>query len=211
MTTMSIQEAIVFAIGLTVLFSPPATIGPYLAITSVFDEGTQKKIATTAAFYYFILVLATAWVGQFALLALGISVEALMATGGIILLVSSIPMVLGKSFGGIDPEEAKRTNWKTLAAVPIVFPLSCGGGSMALIISTSSANSSFSSLVLISIMLVCVSVIVLLTFLFAEPLAKKAGPNGLAVMSRAGGIILAALAVQMLVNGLVPMIQSVWV
>ena len=40
---MSIQEAMVFAIGLAVLFSPPATIGPYLALTKVYDEATQKK------------------------------------------------------------------------------------------------------------------------------------------------------------------------
>lgn len=207
---MSIQEALVFAIGLTVLFSPPATIGPYLALTSVFDSATQKKIARTATLYYLGLVLVTAWVGQFILLALGISVAALMATGGVILLVSSIPMVLGKSFGGVDPEKAKHSNWKTLAAVPIIFPLSCGGGSLALIISTSSANSSIEGLLLISAMLLLVSLTVFLTFSFAEPLAKKAGPNGLEIMSRAGGIILAALALQMLVNGLVPMIRTAW-
>ena len=207
---MSIQEAIVFAIGLAVLFSPPATIGPYLALTKVYDEATQKKLARTASIYYLCLVLVTAWVGQWALVGLGISVQALMATGGIILLVSSIPMVLGKSFGGMDPETAKHTNWKTLAAVPIIFPLACGGGSLALIISTASNNSSLEGLTLISVMLILVTAVVFLTFSFAEPLAKKVGSQGLEVMSRAGGIILAALAVQMLVNGLIPMIKMAW-
>jgi multiple antibiotic resistance protein len=207
---LSIQEAIIFAIGLAVLFSPPATIGPYLALTKVYDEETQKKVARTATLYYLGLVLLTAWIGQWALLGLGITVQALMATGGIILLVSSIPMVLGKNFGGMDPETAKHTNWKTLAAVPIIFPLSCGGGSLALIISTASSNSSLEGLLLISAMLLLVALVVFLTFSFAEPLAKKVGAQGLEVMSRAGGIILAALAVQMLVNGLVPMIHAAW-
>lgn len=203
---ISVQESVVFAIGLIVLFSPPATIGPYLSITSVFDEKTQKKIAKTATLYYFFFVLAIAWIGQFALYALGISVQALTATGGIILLVSSIPMVLGKNYGGIDTEQIKHSNWKTLAAVPIIFPLSCGGGSIALIISTAMSNSEVSSLILISAMLLFVTLIVFLTFIFAEPLAKKVGSSGLEIMSRAGGIILATIALQMLVNGLMPMI-----
>ncbi|UAL08018.1 MAG: MarC family protein [Candidatus Methanogranum gryphiswaldense] len=207
---ISIQEAVIFAIGLAVLFSPPATIGPYLSITSAFDEKTQKKIARTAALYYFIFVIAIAWIGQYALEVLGISVNALMATGGIILLVSSIPMVLGKNYGGIDSEQIKHSNWKTVAAVPIVFPLACGGGSIALIISNAMEYSEVSSLILISAMLLLVSLVVFLTFIFAEPLAKKAGNSGLEVMSRAGGIILATIALQMLVKGLVPMIYGYW-
>ncbi len=207
---INIQESVIFAIGLAVLFSPPATIGPYLSITSAFDDQTQKKIARTAALYYLIFVLAIAWIGRYALEVLGISVNSLMAIGGIILLVSSIPMVLGKNYGGIDPEQIKHTNWKTVAAVPIVFPLACGGGSIALIISTAMEYGEVSSLITISVMLLLVSLIVLLTFMFAEPLAKKVGTSGLEVMSRAGGIILATIALQMLVKGLIPMIYAVW-
>ena len=205
---MDLQQGVAFAVALAVLFNPAAAVAPYLKLSLDLDAETKVRMAKRAAALYLLMLLLIIWLGVLGLRSLGISVPGLMTTGAVILLVCSLPAVNGNFFAGIDPEASRGKDWRSLALVPIVFPLSYGGGSIAFLVASSAEFYDLPGLLLLSLGAGLVALLAYAIFSRAEWLAGRLGPSGVEVMNRAGGIILAALAVQMLVTGVVGMLRT---
>lgn len=202
--TIQMHDLVLLLTGLLSLFSPPAVIGPFALLTYPFPALIQKKIAVRMGIFIAAVLTVFAWAGQFLLVVLGITVPALTMAGGIALLLSALPIMLGQGISPIELDKAGkpgRDDWRALVAVPIVFPLSVGAGMVSLIIATAGRFHSIVDLIGISCVCAIFGALAGLTLYFAKPLGTFLGPGGLAILSRISGVTLTAIAVQLLAKG----------
>ncbi len=203
---LSFNELLLFLIGLFAVFSPFACIGPYSVFTESYSKKTQHKIAFKVAFFSAVVLLVTFWVGEALLKYLGISVEALGAAGGLVMILSSLPMIMkGESprrkvnpEDGADPDEG----WETMVVSPLIFPLTVGAASISLVITQASVSSCFLDKLALNGVIIVHGLVIFGTYTFSVPMSSKLGGRGTAVITRIGGIILLSMAFIIFTNGL---------
>ena len=206
MPVMGAGEYMLFFITLLTLFSPPAAIAAFASITERFPHDIQKKVAKRVARNYIIVMIISITVGEYILLLLGITTPALMITGGIAVFIAGIPMMTyGQKLNVVVKEEdyqsVPRSEWEEVVGVPMTFPMAVGGATVAIAISTSSqTNALLDYFVLVGIVLAMALIIYLIT-MAASSLAKRLG-GSIDILTRVSGIIIVAIAIQILASGL---------
>ena len=136
----------------------------------------------------------------------GITLPALRIAGGVLLLLISIDMVFARHSGGTGttPEEENEARTRPdISVFPLATPLIAGPGAISAVIllSTPTGLFSFAWLTVIAALLL-ILVLCYLAMLVAIPIQRLLGLTGLAVVSRIVGVLLAALAMQFLIDGI---------
>jgi multiple antibiotic resistance protein len=152
------------------------------------------------------ILLAFALFGEWLLAGLGISLAALRTAGGILLLLIGIDMVFARSSGGISTttdETREAEQKKDIAVFPLATPLIAGPGAMgAAIVLMANAKGDIG---LQSMVVAALLVVMLLTFgalMAASQIQRLLGVTGLHVITRVLGVLLCALAVQFIFDGI---------
>jgi multiple antibiotic resistance protein len=152
------------------------------------------------------ILLMFALAGDLLLAGLGISMAALRVAGGILLLLIAIDMVFARPSGGTSTteEETREGAGKADVSVfPLATPLIAGPGAMgATILLMADAQGDLIRQAVVVMMLLAVLVITLAALLLASQLQRYLGVTGLHVISRVFGVLLAALAVQFMFDGI---------
>lgn len=193
------------------LFSPPATITAATIILGQVERKILWQIAWKIAIGYMLVMLVVIWLGNWLLIALGLSADALTVTGGIALLSHGWPMLIH----GVKEESSDLKvnilppkDIMKLAMVPLLFPLSMGGGTIAVGISLAGHSDSLSGLLQLSIVILIMVPTIVLTFLATGPLHGRLSSGVMDTLARISGIILVTLAIQLLVSGLFGIISD---
>jgi len=144
--------------------------------------------------------------GQALLNLFGITLPALRIAGGILLLLISIDMVFARHSGGTGTtpeEEVEARTRPDISVFPLATPLIAGPGAISATILLSTPTGVF-TLPWIEVVGALLAILVLcyLAMLVAIPIQRLLGITGLAVVSRVVGVLLAALAMQFLIDGL---------
>lgn len=204
--SVTFDQILLYQVSLVATLSPLGIIGPFSTLTNDYPRDIQKKIAIRVSLYCTFAMIILALAGEFLLVILGISINTLTATGGLILLLTSLPLVLqGKSSRKkLDPEaiQTDSTEWTDLLVTPLVFPLTMGAGVISLVISYSGQMQTMVDKIILIGMIISQGIIILLVYYFAGPLSKKIGPQGNILMNRIAGIILISLSFDLLTKGL---------
>jgi multiple antibiotic resistance protein len=150
-------------------------------------------------------VVLRASIGNTVLDLFGITIPALRTAGGILLLLIAIDMVFARHSGAnstTTEEEVEARQRDDIAVFPLAMPLLSGPGAIsAMVLLTTGAGDGVEyALVFVALLLIMLAAWV--TLLLAIPIQRLLGITGLAVVSRIVGILLAALAVQFLIDGL---------
>jgi multiple antibiotic resistance protein len=189
-----------------------ATIGPVdlaallPALTPYHTVSQRRKIAVKGVSVATVILLVFALTGNALLDYLGISLAALRISGGILLLLLGISMVFGQQAGGprSSEEETREAMQKQdISVFPIATPLIAGPastGAVVLLMAETKGDLFLQAAVLGALMTVLA--LTLLLFLAANSVQKLLGVTGLHVISRTVGVILSALAVQFILDGL---------
>ena len=200
--SVTLQELFLLFVSLFTLYSPLSNVGAYASLVGHFPRSDQKQLAFRVFTNVLIVMLLFVWVGEFVFDILGVNSFSLSIAGAIALMVAGLPMMLGKD----EPEEIDANNesqtWREMAVIPMTFPLSIGGTTAAYIVTASSFARNTLDLLAISVVVVLFGGVIWLTHLLSPPLAAKLSPQARRVLSRLGGIILVAIAVQLLAGGL---------
>ncbi len=189
-----------------------ATVGPadvaalFAALTHENSPRERRNMALKASLIGGAILLFFALFGEAVLIYSGISLPALRTAGGILLLLIAIDMVFARPSGGTtttSDENAEAAQKADLSVFPLATPLIAGPGAIgAAILLVANAEH---DPVLTSIVIAAMLAIVLLTFLLmliATQVQKLLGVTGLHVVSRVVGVLLAALAVQFIFDGI---------
>ncbi len=189
-----------------------ATIGPvdvaalFAALTTRSSARERRAMAFKGVGIATITLLLFAFFGGAALERLGISLAAMRVAGGILLFLIAVDMVFARPSGGTgatedETDEAKHRN--DISVFPLATPLIAGPGTMgAVVMLSAEAGDDMIKLGSVIAALLAVLVICLASLMVSSQLQRILGVTGLNVLSRVVGVLLAALAVQFVFDGL---------
>jgi multiple antibiotic resistance protein len=193
-----------FLISLFAILSPFAAIPLFLTLTDGFDTGQKSRTAAAASATVAAVLIISGLAGESILRALGTSLDAFRVGGGIILLLVALSMLSARtSTVQHRPEEAAEADTSSsVGVVPLGIPLLAGPGSISAVIIEMSEAPGYGHQVAIvaCILIVCTATWTILHL--AYPIGQRLGKIGLNVLSRVFGLILAAIAVQVMATGL---------
>ncbi|MBD2858893.1 MarC family protein [Spongiibacter sp. KMU-158] len=188
-----------------------ATIGPldvatmFAVLTAGEDASDRRRMAVRGSLIAAGILITFALIGDFLLSSLGISLAALRAAGGILLLLIGIELVFARTSGGTtttEEEDQEAMDRDDISVFPLATPLIAGPGAMGAVILLMANEEGH--MVGQLIVLAALLFILLLTFcalLLAARIHRLLGVTGMHVVSRIMGVLLSALAVQFIFDG----------
>ena len=193
-----------FVVTLLAILTPFAAIPVFLSLTADQDDRFRARTADMAAMTVFLVLLVSAVTGDLLLGVLGTSLDAFRVGGGIVLFLMSLSMLNAKmSAVQQTQEEAEEAGQKpALGVVPIGIPLLVGPGSISSTIIEAKRSSEIMHLLGVIACIALVCLIVWITLRLADPIGRQLGRTGLNILNRIFGLLLAAIAVQIISVGL---------
>jgi multiple antibiotic resistance protein len=189
-----------------------ATIGPveaavlFATLTPKMSGNERAAIAVRATIIASLLLLVFTLLGQPLLDELGVSIAALQAAGGIVLLLIALDMIFAKptsAFKLTQPEDEEAHTKDDIAVFPLAMPLLAGPGAMSAgILLAATADGNPWSLAMVVGALAAVMAITLALLLLSHQLNRVIGITAQRVLMRVFGILLSGIAVQAVFNGL---------
>jgi multiple antibiotic resistance protein len=176
----------------------------FAALTKDNTPAQRKVLATRGVSIALLILLFFAFLGNFILDVFGITIPALRTAGGILLLLIAIDMVFARHSGGTgttSEEEKEARQAQDISVFPLAMPLLAGPGAISAVILLTTGAKTDADFWLVISALVVILAIAWLTLLVAIPIQRLLGLTGLSVVSRVVGILLAALAVQFIFDG----------
>jgi len=189
-----------------------ATVGP-LDVAIIFatlttgDRGRARlSIALKGVLIAGVILLAFALFGEAALGLFGVSMPALRIAGGILLLLIAIDMVFARASGGASTtaeENAEAADRADISVFPLATPLIAGPGAIgAVVLLMGDAGGDPAASAMVVAALAAVLALTFALMLLAGGVRRVLGKTGVHVIARVFGVILAALAVQFVLDGL---------
>ena len=188
-----------------VVIDPPGCAPIYASLTGSAPPAQRRAMAIRAVLVAALILVVFAAFGEGLLGALGISLDSFRIAGGIMLFIIALEMVFEKrtqrredrAQGMIDAEEID-----DVSIFPMAMPMLAGPGSIAAVMLLVSENDGIERSLIVIAALALVLLLTLIALLAAAPLMRMLGHKVEAVITRVLGVLLGALAVQFVVDGL---------
>ena len=197
------QEYLRFAVTLIAVLDPFLAIPIFLSVAAARPPAARRRLVHAVTLTVFAVLAGAALFGEALLTALGTSLPAFQVGGGLVLLLMALAM-LNAQAGGVRQSraEAEELESRDLSGVvPLAVPLLAGPGAISTTIIAAQAGGGAHVAALIAcIALVCVLLWSILRV--AEPIGSRLGTTGLNIATRLLGLLLAAIAIEMMAQGL---------
>jgi multiple antibiotic resistance protein len=199
-----IDHLLKFFVTFLVVVEPIGVIPIFIAMTEGDAESDRRRMARKGVMIAGIIFLLFAFGGGAFLRTLNISLDAFRIFGGLLLFLIALEMVFARESGSrtSNPEVEEGKQRADISVFPLAFPFIAGPGSLATILLA--FGPAASDPVLFGGLLVCVLialVLVLFTLYLAAPIMRLMGVTGANVVNRLFGVVLGALAVQYVIDG----------
>lgn len=190
------------------IVNPLACVPFFIHYTQGMNKAERRRTIEVASFSAFVVIAACALLGLQILEFFSISLASFQVGGGLLLMTSALSMLNAQPAEARSNAEemsdtaAKAAAGASIAVVPLTIPLLTGPATMStVVIFADKAKSYWQLFTLVGYGLV-VALAVALCFSMAQPIARLLGKTGINVMTRLMGLILAALAVEVMADGL---------
>jgi multiple antibiotic resistance protein len=191
-------------VTLLAIVNPLACVPFFIHYTQGFSPKLRRKTIWVSSFTAFTVIALSALLGLQLLDFFGISLASFQVGGGMLLLTSSLAML------NAQPAEAKSAQSElddhsvrtSVAVVPLAIPLLTGPATMSTVIILAEKTTNFWQLGTLVAYGVIIAFATAVCFSLAQPIARVLGKTGISVMTRLMGLILAALAVEVMADGL---------
>lgn len=201
---MPIDYIVSALVTLVVVVDPVGLVPTFLAITHGLPASARKEIAVRACIIAGAILAGTALIGDWLLSKLAITIPAFRIAGGLLLFAVASEMVFGvrSERQSKEAEEALDEQVRNIAAFPMAIPLMAGPGAITatLLLAGQASGNPLQLMALIGVV-VAVSALCVIVFLLAGRIDRLLGVTGNVVASRLLGVLLAALAVQFVIDG----------
>jgi multiple antibiotic resistance protein len=200
-----IEQLIKFFVVFFVVVEPISLIPLFAGLTEGADARYKKIMACKAAGIALGICILFALIGAKFLKLMGISLDSFRIAGGTLLFLIALEMVFARASGSrtTAPEQEESKKREDISVFPLAFPFIAGPGALATILLT--AGEVWGKPVLFSgfLAVVVLVIAICLSLMLAAPrLMTVLGVTGANVMNRLSGVVLAALAVQFIVDGI---------
>ena len=191
-------------VTLLVVVDPPGVVPIFVALTKNESPARRRTILTRAVLIAFGVALFFLLAGRSVLSYLGVTVYAFAISGGILLFATAMPMLFGQRGGLQAPEEKERGSvGQDISVFPLAIPMLSGPGLIATtLLLTSQAAGEPRRLAAVAAALALVFLVAFISLYLGARLIARLGEGGVHIATRVMGIVLAALAVQYVLNGI---------
>jgi multiple antibiotic resistance protein len=201
-------------ITLMAIVNPLAIVPFFIHYTQGFSREQRRRTISVSSFSTFVVIATSALIGLDILNFFGISLASFQVGGGMLLLTSALNML------NAQPAEAKSNTHEmedgaekasrgaSIAVVPLTIPLLTGPATMSTVVIYAEKAKTFWQLGTLVGYGVVIAAATALCFALAQPIARVLGKTGINVMTRLMGLILAALAVEVMSDGLVKLFPA---
>lgn len=201
-------------VTLLAIVNPLAIVPFFIHYTQGFSREQRQRTILISSFSCFVVIAVSALLGLQILAFFGISLASFQVGGGMLLLTSALNMLNAQPAEAKSNAEemqdaaAKSAARASIAVVPLTIPLLTGPATMStVVIYADKAKSLWQMLMLVGFGVVIAGATAV-CFSLAQPIARGLGKTGINVMTRLMGLILAALAVEVMSDGLVKLFPA---
>ncbi len=197
------QEYLRFLVTLTAVLDPFLAVPIFLTLTASHTPAARAALVRVVAITVFAVLAASALLGESILTLIGASLAAFRVGGGLVLLLMALAMLNARA-GGLRQsreEAAELESGELQGVVPLAVPLLAGPGA----ISTTVIAAQKGGAVHLAMVVACIAAVSLLTWAVlrgADAIGARLGTTGLNIATRLLGLLLAALAIQTMAEGL---------
>ncbi len=198
------MEKIVFElVTLFVVLDPIGMLAIFLAIATDLEAGSRRTLALRAVLYAYGVLVFFIVAGELLLIEMGIPLRAFQIAGGILLLLYGIDMTLGSRAPGTELAQVRDGGLHSLAVYPLAVPAIAGPGAMlTVVLLTDNRVYGIGEQAITAAVLAAVLALFLLILLLATPITRTIGAGGANILRRVMGILLCAVAVNMVAGAI---------
>jgi multiple antibiotic resistance protein len=189
-------------VTLLVITDPPGMVPIFLALTGPLPARERNRAAWQAVALALGVIVVFAVAGQKILDYLAIDLPALQGAGGLLLILVALELLTGKTD---DPQQQSTSN---IALVPLGTPLLAGPGAIVATMLEVRKAQDAGDYVAIALAIVAVMVAVWLVLRFSGFLVRVLRPGGIEVLTRIAGLLLAAIAVQLMAGAVAQFVHA---
>ncbi|QMT30576.1 MarC family protein [Alysiella filiformis] len=196
-----------------VLINPFSALSLFLDLTRNYSKRERRQVAQLASLSVYIVIIVFALTGNWLLKVLGISVGAFQVGGGILVFLIAISMMnsgnnsakpdIGTNESNeITIKHRPQANVGAIAVVPLAIPMMIGPGGISTVVIYTSTAHSFNDLINVLVAGGVIALICFICLMLAVKISGLLGETGLTILNRIMGMLLAAVAVEIVVAGL---------
>lgn len=195
-------------VTLLAIVNPLAIVPFFIHYTQGFTRAQRQRTIWVASFSAFVVIATSALLGLHVLAFFSISLASFQVGGGLLLLTSALSMLKAQPVESkSNPDEMqdaieRSASSASVAVVPLTIPLLTGPATMSTVVIYADKARDFLQLVTLVGYGLVIGLATAICFALAGPIARVLGKTGINVMTRLMGLILAALAVEVMSDGL---------
>lgn len=190
---------------MVVIVDPAGNLPVFMSLTARMTEPERRKVALQANLIALGILLLFGFFGFIVFDWMHISAEALQISGGILLLIVALQLLTG-----VEQQPNRDHGSLSVAAVPLGMPLLAGpGGIVAFMLLVQDAMGNWVDVVTVVVALVAVMLISWLAMHFATPIMRLLGNSGVQLLTKLSGMLLAAIAMQLIITGGTTVLRAV--
>lgn len=201
---MTYSDIIKFIVAMTIMINPLSSLSIFLQLTHRFTLAHQRNVAKMTMIAITTIMIVTLWIGNGLLELLGITIPSFRFAGGLILLIIGFSMLQSKesavSHTSEDDEAAKGKH--SIAIVPLALPIIVGPGAMTTLIIAAGDFPALLSRFWMTLICVGLGAGMGIIMYYGVPVANFVGASVMKVVTRIMGMIIMAIAVGMLADGM---------
>jgi len=197
-------EYIKIFVALLAVINPLGAIPIFITLTPGEGREARQKIAKISSLSATTILLLSLFAGEWMLAFFGISVSSFRVGGGILILLMAVSMLHAQLSPTVQTkEEAEESDRKQdIAIVPFSTPLLAGPGSISTVVLEAHKGSGIGHYALISLSILLIGACIWTALHLAPWISQRLGKTGINIFTRIMGLILAAIAVEFIANGL---------
>jgi len=201
---METKAALQLFVALFAIMNPLTVVPIFLALTEGYTVAARRKVVVTATFAMFVTLSAVLLSGTRLLDVFGITINDFRVAGGVLIFIMALSLLRAtpSRMRHVPEEAADGKSHDNPAFYPLAVPLMAGPGSMTTVILFGQETTSGTGLAIAIGVIAVVGVLIAVTLLLANWLAREVGVTGMNIVTRLMGLILSAVAVSMIFAGI---------
>jgi len=198
-------------IGFLAMLNPFGILPLFISMVENLDDKTARWMALRASFSAFLIIASFCIFGHLIFRVFGITIPAFQIAGGIIVFFIGYHMLNGEESSikiqkEMKPDELKKA-LSNIAVTPLGMPLLAGPGTIAAAMNFVGSNKSLTNVVVVILLFALICFLTFLLFRSAKKIAGLLGEGLIKIITRVMGLILAVIAVQMMIIGIIGAIK----
>ena len=196
---IDLTEYTKFFIAMIAIVDPLAILPVYAQLTAKLEVEEKTRLARRVAVATIAALLVALFLGQYILSFFGISIASFRIAGGLLLMIMAFQLIYLPVAEQIDNESGDSID--TRVVVPLAIPLLAGPGAFSTVIVFSFRNDTWWHFALISLCILVIGMITWITLHMAGRILRYVSATGIAITVKVMGLVMAAIAVEFIANG----------